>query len=348
MNVGVLGCGNIAQSHLPHILKHHGVQTVSVADPDRRTAEETARRFRIKNIHTDFDAMRREQDLDVVHVLTPPATHGELAVKAMEAGCHVLVEKPMALTLEEADAMLVAARKNHVKLCVDYNSLWQPAMMRARKLVEEGKVGRVLHVDTQYCIDIKRVGINSADGRSKRNWILSMPGGPLFDSIPHPASILLHFLKDPVKVWAVSKRNGTLPENLPDELRVLVDARNVTGSLSVSLGIRPDYFTVDIYGTQMSVHVNLSNMTALTRRDLPVPKPISRAFSNVEQSMQLLYTTFSNSLKLLTGVVRPPGDVGPVITRFYESIENGSEPPVSGEDGMALVRFTNELQEQVA
>jgi predicted dehydrogenase len=348
MKVGVVGCGNVAAYHLPHILRHKRVEAVSIVDVDHQKAEEIARQFKISNVYGRFEVMLREQNPDVVHILTPPPTHAELAIRAMESGCHVLVEKPMAMITEEADEMIAAASRNGVKLCVDHNYLFDPLMTKARELVQKRKVGRVVHVETYYSFDIKRLRGLSGSPNSGRHWSFSLPGGLLLDSLPHPLSVLLDFVKDPVTVWAVKKSNSILPENLPDELRVLIDTKEATGSLSVSLGTRPDCFTVNIYGTEMSVHVNLSNMTLVTRKNRHMPKKVFRFVDSFEQALQLLYCSSSSGLKVLVGRARPPGDVGPVITKFYESVENGSEPPVTGEEGKAVVKFISEIWKQAA
>ena len=105
----------------------------------------------------NFEAMLRSRCVDVVHILTPPKTHAELAIRAMEAGCHVFVEKPMALTVEETDAMNAAAGRNRVKLCVGHSRVCAPLMLKARNLVESGKIGKVLHVDVSYNFDVATV-----------------------------------------------------------------------------------------------------------------------------------------------------------------------------------------------
>ena len=105
----------------------------------------------------NFEAMLRSRCVDVVHILTPPKTHAELAIRAIEAGCHVFVEKPMALTVEETDAMNAAAGRNGVKLCVGHSRLCAPLMLKARNLVESGKIGKVLHVNVSYNFDVATV-----------------------------------------------------------------------------------------------------------------------------------------------------------------------------------------------
>jgi len=175
----------------------------------------------------------------------------------------------MALTLEEADAMIISAQKHAVKLCVDHTFLFDPNMIKAQRLVRKGMIGRVLHVEAFYGFDMGRL-----DGLAglQTHWLLHLLGGPILDLIPHPLAVLLSFVKEPVKVWAVLQSNGLLPESLPDELRVLIDGGDVTGSLAISLGTRPDCLSVNIYGTEMSIHVNMSNMTIITRKNRRIPK----------------------------------------------------------------------------
>ena len=347
MKVGIVGCGNIASFHLPHILRQKSFEALSIVDIDRKKAEKIAERFDLKNIYTDFETMIKETKPDVVHILTPPATHAELAIKAMELGCHVLVEKPMALTTEEAETMIAAAKKNAVKLCVDHTFLLDPNIIKAHELVQKGEVGRVVHVEASYSFDIKRICYFDDSIASRMHWLLTLPGGPLLDFIPHPLSILLKFLKHPLRVWAITKSNNTLPQNLPDELRVLLDAHDMTGLLSISLGIRPDCFTLNIYGTEMSIHVNLSNMAFIKRKNRNIPKKLFRPLDNVEQAICLLLSTFANSFKVIIGKAPVPGDVGPVISSFYESIENGLEPPITASDGKAVIDVSTQILQQI-
>ena len=158
----------------------------------------------------------------------------------MEAGCHVFVEKPMALTLEETDAMNAAAGRNGVKLCVGHSRVCAPLMLKARNLVESGKIGKVLHVDVSYNFDIATVLPAGTNSDAKMGWIQSLPGGVLFDLMPHPVSILLQFIKEPLHICATGANNGSNTHGGLNEVRAFFIGTEVTGFLSVSLGARPD------------------------------------------------------------------------------------------------------------
>src|SRR5262245_34208908 len=132
MKVGIVGCGQIAAVHIPYVRSHPGTAIVGVCDPSESRARETAARFAIRNVCRSLDELLDVHRPELVHIVTPPQTHAALAIQAMEAGCHVLVEKPMAVNLEEAQAMEATARRRGVKLCVDHNHLFDPAVVQAR------------------------------------------------------------------------------------------------------------------------------------------------------------------------------------------------------------------------
>jgi predicted dehydrogenase len=346
MKVGIVGCGIIAGYHLPHILKCASAESVGVADINRKQAEDLARRFGLIHVFDDFETMFRDHRPDVVHVLTPPATHASLTVSAMQAGCHVLVEKPMALTVEDADAMVSAARARGVQLCVNHNFAYSPLVTKAHDLVQRGAAGRIVHVDANYAFDMRRSAGLYGKNDSRSEWILRLTGGPLADLVPHPVSLLLRFLPEPIQVHAVQKSNGMLPDNRPDELRALIDAGAITGSLSVSMGIKPDSFCLSIFGTHMTIQVGLANMTFVARENRLIPKGLFRVVDNFSQAGQMLASTVANTVKVLSGRMQPPGDVGPVISQFYTSLKKGEPPPVSGEDGRAVVALTQRIWER--
>ena len=147
MKIAILGCGDIARAHIPFIKAESRHRIVGVCDADPARAGALAKTFGIDHVYGDLAELIDRQRPDVVHVLTPPQSHAGLAALAMRRGCHVLVEKPMALSVDEADTMMATARAHGVRLCVNHNQLFDPVVLRARRLVEEGFV------------DTERVGV---------------------------------------------------------------------------------------------------------------------------------------------------------------------------------------------
>src|SRR5207237_9550995 len=104
-----------------------------------------ARRFGVADVYPTLDAMATAKP-DVIHVLTPPASHCALTLAALDMGCHVFVEKPMAESPEECDRMIARAHDNGLVLSVNHRDLFDPVMVRAMNLVRSGACGEVLAV----------------------------------------------------------------------------------------------------------------------------------------------------------------------------------------------------------
>jgi 2-alkyl-3-oxoalkanoate reductase len=339
MKIALIGCGQIAHVHAPFILEDKRHRIVGVCDQDVARAEAFAQKFKITKVYGNFMELLEEQRPDVVHVLTPPQRHAAFALQAMEARCHVLVEKPMALSLEEADAMIAAAQSHGVKLCVDHNQLFDPVMLRARRLVAGGLVGSVIGIESYFGFNLAQV--------SERRWVESLPAGIFQDLAPHPLSLILQFLGDPLELHASALVTGTLGSHIPDEVRVLMAGKDVVATLSISLGIKPHLNFLRLYGSKAILHADLANMILSMERLRPLPKAVARGLMSIEQGAQLASGALQNALKFVLGRLKPYQGLGNLIHAFYESIEHGYDPPVPGEAGRRVVQVSERIRTQL-
>jgi predicted dehydrogenase len=184
VKVGIIGAGMIAHgSHAEALQKLPGVEVVAVADVDGARAREFATKFRIPQVFTEYEAMLARAELDAVSVALPVFLHAPATIAALQAGKHVLCEKPMARTGAEAQSMVDAARASGKKLAVYWRNRFGAQAMKARQLVESGELGRVYYVRT---IGLRWRGRPSFDARMTRfgKWFGSKEqagGGPLMD-----------------------------------------------------------------------------------------------------------------------------------------------------------------------
>src|SRR6266436_3277563 len=98
LNIGIVGCGRIADGHIDEIQKFSFARVIAVCDLEPVLAEQMSLRYSVPYWYTDFDLMLSKHQLDVIHIATPPQSHLPLARKSADAGCHVFLEKPLALT----------------------------------------------------------------------------------------------------------------------------------------------------------------------------------------------------------------------------------------------------------
>lgn len=150
IKVAVIGCGSIAKHrHIPEYAALTQVEFVAFVDPVVERAEEFVAKFGGK-AYTDYKAMLAEVKPDAVSVCTPNYLHAEMSIAAAEAGIHVLVEKPMATTDEEAEKMIAAAKANNVKLMVGHNQRFMPPHLKAKEILNSGVLGKVLTFRTSF------------------------------------------------------------------------------------------------------------------------------------------------------------------------------------------------------
>ena len=143
--VGLIGAGYVSKFHILALRRLANVQLVGVCDLDLARAQVVAKEVGCRSfgsVNELFDA-----GVDVVHILTPPASHAPLTIQALERGCHVLVEKPLATSVEDCDRIAEAATKANRVVCVNHSLLRDPFVVRALEMVRAGAVGDILAVD---------------------------------------------------------------------------------------------------------------------------------------------------------------------------------------------------------
>lgn len=146
MKVGLIGCGDIGFSqHLPALSRHSRIRIVAVADVSKDLATRAAREFGVPRVCRSAEEIM-SMDLDAVVIATPPEVTCRLAVDALQSGLHVLCEKPIAATIEDADLVVEAASRTDRVLQVGFKNRFSPLVRRMRQWIEEGRLGSPLVV----------------------------------------------------------------------------------------------------------------------------------------------------------------------------------------------------------
>lgn len=334
IRVGVIGAGEISvESHLPVYKSLENVDLAAICDQRINMAKEAADKFGVKNTYGDLHEMLAKEKLDIVDICTPPRTHASLAIDAMEAGCHVLTEKPMATTIQEADEIVNSSKKNGVKLCVVHQNLCNPVVTRARELVETGAIGEILHVEARTS---ERKDSELCQNRN--HWCHKLPGGIFFEIIPHPVYLLQAFLKDLEPVHVVGRKVSDREWMKNDELRVLLEGKNGLGSIVASCNSLIHGDTLDIFGSAMGLRADLWGRTLITFKPR-TQSAKSIGMSNLNLSLQLFKVVGSTASTFLKAIRGKASAHYTFISRFVDSVTQGSKPPSTAEEGKATVRL---------
>ncbi len=150
LNIGVVGCGKIAQvRHIPEYAANEGCTLTGFFSPNAKRAEDMAAKYGGK-VYASAEELFADPEIDAVSICAANYAHAELSIKALEAGKHVLCEKPMAVTLEDCEAMLAAAEKAGKRLMIGQNQRLAKAHVCAKELLEQGEIGKVVSFRSSF------------------------------------------------------------------------------------------------------------------------------------------------------------------------------------------------------
>jgi len=197
--LAVIGLGLWGERHCMTYLDHPHAELVAICDKNPDAVKAIGDKYGIERRFTDHNEMLSAGDLEIdgVSVVTPDFAHTDLAVAAIESGRNVLIEKPLATTVEECDKIGGALKKSPVKFMVDFHNRWNPGMLKCKKAIDEGEVGDVQMGYYRLSDNISvPTGMLSWAGKSTVNWFLAS----------HCLDTLLWMLDDKItEVYTVSR-----------------------------------------------------------------------------------------------------------------------------------------------
>lgn len=328
IKVAIVGAGNVANSmHLPAWRKIPEVEVVVVCDTNREYAERTAEKWKIPKVYTDFDKLLEGEKNAIVDLCTPPATHMPLSIKAMEAGFNVVLEKPMAMCIEESEKILreYQRRKEEVKLCVIHNYLFSPSMLKIKSVLEKRYV-EILGVD------IRMLAPKDEMISNKNHWVHSLTSGRFGECLIHPVYLLQNLLgKLNIRDVYLAKRGGYAWVKY-DELYATFSSDEKVGSIYISFNSprETSFPTMRIYGKNAILNFDGTNSTLTIQSYMNTSSKIGRAIDSLHTSAQVLKSTTENMVKVLAGKWRLGHEN--LFRFFVNSILEDKEMPYTPEE----------------
>jgi len=315
---GILGCGDVTEIKSgPALAKTPRSRLHAVMRRDGAKARDYAKRHGVAKSYDTVDALLADDDVTAVYIATPPASHRELAIRALESGRPVLVEKPMALNADECAAMADASARTGQSLMIAYYRRALPRFERLREIVQSGVIGLARAVEVRH-----RLTPDAGPPQSwKRNPAVN--GGGLFvDMHPHTLD-WLNYVFGPVEhIRGDAGGNGGGNENYGAETSVVFSARfpgNVVASGSCVYDTVTDADRVTIIGDAGEVSMSFFR-----------PGPIKiRAAQETQED-----------------IVDPPHVHGPFVERVVAHLLDGAPNPCTAQDGARATAMVDEILKQ--
>ncbi|MFQ6040800.1 MAG: Gfo/Idh/MocA family protein, partial [Candidatus Poribacteria bacterium] len=246
---GVIGCSDIVERRAgAAIVEQENSRLIAFLSRNIERADAFSKKFGAENAYDDLQTFLQDERIDIVYVATEIERHAGLAIAAMNAGKHVLVEKPMALTTEQCFSMIEAAEKNEVNLSVAYYARFFEKARVMKKVIEEGGLGKVVRAN------IRVMDYYNPSPSDPKSWRVTdkAGGNRLADIGSHRLDMLSYFLGRPVKVCGFFDRLSMSYEAADTETALVQFENGVHVTVLANANVpNPGGGTsVEIYGTQ--------------------------------------------------------------------------------------------------
>ena len=303
MKVGLLGCGNAIAHHLRALKSVPNVEVLWFCDKHESQARKAKAKWGNRGVvGTDFEDLLNQARPDVVHVCTPPSTHAEFACKALESGCHILLEKPMTTSIEDARRVLAVRDSSGRALCMMHNHMFDPVIIRIRNLVESGALGELVYAEGRFFLELDKMAKEKMD-RSD-HWVYALKSGIAGEYTPHMIYLLQSFLGPSTELQLMHGCIGSPVQDRMGQETFAVQLRFEKGFGNMLMMSHMSYghFSIHLYGTRAAAHVNIMDLTfRLEQMRKALPREAAFMESTIRQGVQNASQTLGNGFRILTG-----------------------------------------------
>jgi len=239
LKVGVIGCGLIAQEvHIPNYIENSMSELVAVCDVEKNAVQKVAEKYGIKHTFTDYRELLEQNLVEAVSVCTPTSTHSKIVIDAASHGVHTLCEKPLALTLAEADEMLDAVSPSKIKFMVGYNYRFLPNHIRAKQYVSGGRIGKPILIRGEV---VTAGPYRSRMDKKHYQYETEKRLGAFFDIGSHLVDLFIWMMGNPKEVFAFFSTHKSGIKVDDSSVITIKFESGVLGNIVVSWLNLPDY-----------------------------------------------------------------------------------------------------------
>ncbi|MEK6947641.1 MAG: Gfo/Idh/MocA family oxidoreductase [Nanoarchaeota archaeon] len=322
MKIGfaIIGTGTIADVHAKAILKNKDAKLIAVRSESKERAEEFAKKYGIK-AYTDYEELLKDKDIQAVDIVTKNNTHAELGIKAANAKKHVLVEKPIDISLTKAEKLVEECKKNNVKLSVISQKRFDKAILLAKKIIDKKEFGNIEHVTVKMMWHRTKEYYESSGGwRSKQN---TSGGGVLMIQAIHYINLLGYLFGDAESVK--SELMYKYKMEVEDTAHATINFKN-----NIMAEIDATVTSPKTMPDRIEIKCVKGNILLYSFNGMHILRVYSRNFlrSTINQIQNMIHLLYIKK-----------GSIGNQINDFINSIKDNREPSVTGDDGLKTLKI---------
>lgn len=339
LRVGLIGLGNVAQAHLEAYKTVDKIDVVAGAKLRPERLREIEKKWNIK-VYTDYVEMLEKEKLHIACVLTPAASHRAVIEKVAEAGVHVLCEKPMAVRMDDAKAIIDVCKESGVQLC--YGATWRflPACRKAKQIIQSGKLGRIMLLTESF---IGGQGFESFRDAGSQHYPVGGPGGGSMGLVDHG----IHLID--MLMWLTESRvesvfgHGNYSGQIPGTEYLTMHLEN--GAVCILIYNEATYSCelpnegIFSWGGSWDINYNLTLGGGWDEQPQNIRVYGTEGALRIFHYANKMFISSRGKQKQVPVLDKPmPGNFALQMESFVNAIEAGKPPEVTGEDGLKALQ----------
>ena len=352
LRIGIVGCGKIADGHA-EVVKHlEGAELVAVCDLEPILAEQLAVRFEIPRWYAGLDQMLAQEQLDVVHITTPPGAHLALAQQCLAAGAHVFLEKPLAPTAGQCRELIEAVVRSGRQMTVNYWPNFDPPAMEFKRLLQEGVLGDPVHIEALIGYDLAGA-YGQALMSDPGHWVHALPGKLFQNMMDHIFNRIVPLFPDltpEVHAFALKRRpqlRGNSTDEMLDELRVYLKSGAVSAFGSLCSHARPVSNLLRVYGTKNTATLDFANRSVVLEASQKYPSALGRLVPAFQMAARHLAQGRKNIGDFRRSQFQYFRGMSTLLELFYAGIRDQTGPPIPYAEILRVAEMMDRVIEQV-
>ncbi|GKV57406.1 oxidoreductase [Sporosarcina sp. NCCP-2222] len=326
MNFAIIGCGFIANKHAQAIQNVKNAKLVAVCDRVPKLMEPYTTQYGATP-YTTIEEMLKDDTINIVNICTPSGSHADLAELVAAHGKHIIVEKPIAMTLTEADRIIDAANNYNVELAVVHPNRFRPAAMKLKEIIEENRLGKLSHALCTVNWNRGQEYYDQAPWRGTK----AHDGGVLMNQAIHNLDLLLWYLGKPKKVFGMG---ATRLRNIEAEdvfTGIIQFSSGVLATIQASTTVYPKNYeeSITIFGEKGTVKIGGANALYF-------------------ETLEMESMDFDQCNVVINELKNDPwGKPGheAIIEDMIHSIQHGRKPAITGIEGRNAIKLVLSLYE---
>lgn len=337
----LVGAGNIAATHAQVLQTMPTARIAAVVDPNLAAAQRLAQGSPGAAAYASVEDALRAGGLDAAHVLAPPPLHAELALPWLEAGCAVLVEKPLGASADQCETLVAAAGRTGATLGVNQNFVFHPAFSQLRREVSAGRYGPLRFVDCVYNMPLRQLA-----ARQFGHWMFDTPGNLLLEQCVHPMSQIIALAGPVRQVRALAGPSHEIAPRVPlfTTVTATLDCAAAPAQLRFAVGQSFPFWRVSAVCDDGVLVADILDNRCYAHARTPWLDPVDRFVANTRSAGAIFGSALRNAGDYVASTLRlqPRSDgffrsMQGSIGAFHDALDAGRAPELDGAFGAAVV-----------